>query len=194
MLLIGCCGGPDTVDITFDAAGGRFDDGETAFIMSVPSGSLITEADIPKPVRSGFDFSGWYLDDADTEIFDFSSPVSSDMTLYAGWDTIYRPVRYTVSFDLNLPDGIAEPVSSVVLAPGAKLETLADPVIIEKANKDYFTFLQWTDAEGTPYTTDSEIDSSITLYANWISKWDGSISAETVSDQLDSQVIKIRTA
>ncbi len=37
------------------------------------------------PVRSGYSFGGWYTDESFSNEFDFDSPVTSDMTLYAKW-------------------------------------------------------------------------------------------------------------
>ena len=192
LLIVSCCANA-CFDVTFDADGGRFEDGERSFILSVSHGSSISETDIPEPIRSGFDFTGWYLDDTCIERFDFATPITGDMTLYAGWEASYRPVIYTVSFDLNLPDGIAETVASRTLSPGSKLGEISDPEVNDE-HIPYFKFLKWTDAEGTEYTSESEIDSSITLYANWLSTWNGDVSADTVSAQLDGEVVKIRTA
>lgn len=38
------------------------------------------------PVRDGYTFLGWYTDAAGTKAWDFSDPVTSDMTLYAKWE------------------------------------------------------------------------------------------------------------
>ncbi|MBM7871303.1 putative repeat protein (TIGR02543 family) [Clostridium pascui] len=52
--------------------------------QSVKSGE---KASLPEGVhREGYDFIGWYTDAALTSPFDFSSPINSDITLYAKWD------------------------------------------------------------------------------------------------------------
>lgn len=37
------------------------------------------------PTRSGYTFSGWYTNSACTALYNFSIPVTEDLTLYAGW-------------------------------------------------------------------------------------------------------------
>ena len=37
------------------------------------------------PVRDGFTFEGWFVDEACTEAYDFSAGVTRDVTLYAKW-------------------------------------------------------------------------------------------------------------
>ena len=38
------------------------------------------------PVLEGYTFAGWYSDPGFTSLYDFSRPVSGDMTLYAAWN------------------------------------------------------------------------------------------------------------
>ena len=47
------------------------------------------------PTRTGYTFGGWYTDEACTNAYDFSQPLTKDMTLHAKW-TINT---YTVTFD-----------------------------------------------------------------------------------------------
>ena len=37
------------------------------------------------PLREGYRFTGWYTDQALTQPWDISTPVTANMTLYAGW-------------------------------------------------------------------------------------------------------------
>ena len=45
------------------------------------------------PVRPGHSFDGWYLDEALTQPFNFSTPIRQDTVLYAKWEQV---VKYTV--------------------------------------------------------------------------------------------------
>lgn len=50
------------------------------------------------PIRSGYIFTGWYLDIACTKKFDFDVNISRDITLYAGWikmnsDAVYSEIQ-----------------------------------------------------------------------------------------------------
>ena len=65
--------------ITFDSAGGTD-------VASLPAqyGDLIQEPDPPH--REGYEFNGWYLDEACTIPWDFAHDhVENSMTLYASW-------------------------------------------------------------------------------------------------------------
>ena len=50
----------------------------------VKEGKTATEP-ADKPQLKGYTFGGWYTDEACTEAYDFSTPVTADMTLYAKW-------------------------------------------------------------------------------------------------------------
>lgn len=45
------------------------------------------------PERSGFDFTGWYTDEACTAEYSFDTPVTAPLTLYAGWEPTFIPVE-----------------------------------------------------------------------------------------------------
>jgi uncharacterized repeat protein (TIGR02543 family) len=61
------------------------------------------------PVRTGgYTFGGWFLDEAGTTKWDFDSPVTADLTLYAKW---MREVwRWSKSTAWKVTDGIAASV------------------------------------------------------------------------------------
>ena len=44
------------------------------------------------PVREGYEFTGWYTNTALTDLYDFSTQVTSDFTLSAGWNQLEPPV------------------------------------------------------------------------------------------------------
>ena len=51
---------------------------------SVEDGEKVSEPD-PAPQKSGYDFMGWYTDSSFTTKYDFDTPVTSNITLYAKW-------------------------------------------------------------------------------------------------------------
>src|SRR5699024_10624350 len=54
------------------------------------------------PTRDCYDFVGWYTNASFTKKYDFSTPVTSDMTLYAKWeDNGTCRETYRVKFDSN---------------------------------------------------------------------------------------------
>ena len=51
----------------------------------------------PAPTREGFTFDGWYEDSTFSKKFDFNTPITDSMTLYAKW----TENKYTLTFDAN---------------------------------------------------------------------------------------------
>ena len=68
----------DYWSVTFNSNGGS----EVA-TQIVVAGTPATEPE--DPVREGYEFRGWYADEALTVPYDFSQPVTATLTLYAKW-------------------------------------------------------------------------------------------------------------
>ena len=69
---------PEEHTITFQP-----NNGQPTFTQTVPDGG---QAVLPEePSKKGHKFIGWYTDSALTKAYDFSTPVKSDLTLYAKW-------------------------------------------------------------------------------------------------------------
>ncbi len=86
-----------THNVTFDSMGGSDVEPNP---VEVADGETVAEPD-PEPTKDGFSFVGWYTseDDGETlsdEPYDFDTPVTDDITLYAKWVPLY-----TVTYDLN---------------------------------------------------------------------------------------------
>lgn len=73
--------------VTFDSNGG------TA-VPSQPVKSGATAVKPNDPTRSGYTFNGWYDKELKTA-YDFSTPVTGNITLYAKWTRNYTPRPYT---------------------------------------------------------------------------------------------------
>lgn len=55
---------------------------------NVENASVIKNAKVVEPsapVKNGFDFVGWYGDEQFTKIYDFDTPITANVTLYAKW-------------------------------------------------------------------------------------------------------------
>ena len=64
--------------VTFDSMGGSY----------VPRGMTVQGKPLVRPddpIRAGYVFGGWFVDEGCTRAWDFSNPVTSEMTLYAKW-------------------------------------------------------------------------------------------------------------
>ena len=71
----------------FKLSGGvkvSFETGEGSKVdfQTTADGKLVKPAD---PTRDGYTFGGWYTDETCTQAYDFSTPVTADLTLYAKW-------------------------------------------------------------------------------------------------------------
>ncbi len=141
---------PITYTVAFDTQGGS----PVSMITGIPSGSTFELP--PDPVKSGFDFIGWYLDSELNTPY-ISSPVITNLTLYAKWQAI--PITYTITFDTQG----GSPIAIITgIASGSTFELPSDP------EKSGFDFMGWyLDSEfNTPYIT-SPLSTHLTLYAKW---------------------------
>jgi uncharacterized repeat protein (TIGR02543 family) len=141
--------------VTFDSAGGK----ETASQSMVAGAAAIQPAD---PLRAGYTFGGWYSDSNTQTPYDFTTPVTGSLTLYAAW----KVNRYTVTFNANGAEGKAPAASTVdhgyiAVLPGAGGLSMSDG-----------TFLGWNtedDGTGTNYASGAYyiVTSDVTLFAMW---------------------------
>lgn len=68
--------------ITFDTNDGRVD--SIFQIQNLDAGDIVTEP-AKEPTRELYRFTGWYLEPGTVTEYDFTTPVVSNLTLYAGW-------------------------------------------------------------------------------------------------------------
>jgi len=69
----------DAWKVTFASRGGS-----SVLPQYVSAGETATPPS-PAPTRMGYSFNGWTTDEAGTNPYDFSTPVTADLTLYAQW-------------------------------------------------------------------------------------------------------------
>ena len=107
------------------------------------------------PTRAGYTFAGWYADAACTKEYDFSAPVTGDLTLYAKWTAN----TYTVTFDAG--EG--------TVTPNEKQVTFDQPYgDLPTPTRTGYIFGGWWWGE-TQITKDSfvQVDSNHTVQARW---------------------------
>ena len=111
--------------VTFDY--GKARGGETAKTV-VAAGERVARPDDPE--AEGYFFDGWFTGSSLRDSrYDFTSPVTKNMTLYARW----TPYTYTVVFNSNGGKGTMEPQAFVYGTPQALREntfTMSDRVFI----------------------------------------------------------------
>lgn len=74
------------------------ENGSGSKTVSVKDGDVLTQPS--DPTNGNKTFTGWYADKACTQLYDFSKPVTRDITLYAGW---FAPVVFDgVTYDKPL--------------------------------------------------------------------------------------------
>lgn len=114
------------------------------------------------PTKDGFAFIGWYADEALTIAWDFTTPISTNMTLYAKWGdvVISHPLEvYQVTFESNGGSAVASQTVPVD-TPAAKP---TDPT------KDGFVFGGWFVDKDLTIAWDftANVTGNMTLYAKW---------------------------
>ena len=134
--------------VTIDPA-----NGEAVTSYKVQDGARITQP--ATPVRDGYTFQGWTLGG---QPYDFTQPVTGDITIVAQWekDETPAPVTHTVTFDSN--GGSA--VDAQTVDDGGKAVKPADPT------RDGYTFAGWM-LDGQPYDFGQPVTGDITLTAEW---------------------------
>ena len=156
--------------VTFDTQGGTL----------VPSRTVKVGLTVTKPTdptKAGYTFAEWYLEGATTP-YDFSTPVTADITLVAHWTDA---TQYTVTFDPN--GGSLTSAPTVTVLPNTPVTKPTDPTW----NDDYI-FMGWTttDISDETYGVGENLPEMVfqnsntytptgttTLYAVWSQDTDG---------------------
>jgi uncharacterized repeat protein (TIGR02543 family) len=109
---------------------------------------------VPGPTRNGYAFEVWCSDSLVTSIYDFATPVTRDLTLYARWMLVY-----TISFN----SGGGTPIEAQLVEIRGKV---IYPRIPERENS---LFVAWcSDSLVTSiYDFATPVTGNMTLYAKW---------------------------
>ena len=124
-----------------------------------------TAAAPDKPTRTGYIFADWYTTEEFIEKYDFDTPVTQDVTLYARW-------TYTVTFDANAESATGSMENVIRYKDDTSGLTLAKNAFACTDN----TFLGWAtekDAVAATYGDEGVVPATVfaagntTLYAVW---------------------------
>ena len=134
--------------VTFESNGGS-----AVSSQYINSGTAATQPD--NPSRAEYSFDNWYSNSALTTVYNFASPVTGDITLYAKWNIN----QYTVTFNSN--GGTIIPNQTV--NSGGTVTSPQDPT------RDGHTFDNWYSDAGfaVQYNFSSPVTGNITLFARW---------------------------
>ncbi len=137
--------------VTFESNGGSEVSDQT-----ITYNKIATEP-TPSPTKTGYDFAGWYTDNSYGTKYDFSSAVTTDITLYAKWSIDI----YTVTFNSNSGSSVTSQYPDY----NTKITEPATPT------RTGYTFGGWY-TDNTTFNNEWDFDTdvvtgSMTLYAKW---------------------------
>lgn len=163
--------------VTFESNGGSAVASQTVAENQV----AVKPAD---PTRAGYVFGGWYLDSACTVAYDFATPVTGNLTLYAKWNSqgggsgggggSYTPPSNTEKH----PDGST--TTTVTKPDGTKVETTKYPdgsQTVVETKKDGTIITTTTDKTGNQMEIEAKTDGTSQII---MTQTDGSRSTTTV--------------
>ncbi len=151
--LTACKSGETTYyEVTFNTDGGSLIES-----VEVEKGTTLNELPIAK--KDGYEFLGWYSNAEKTEKFVLTTPINSDVTLYAS----FKIIEYvTITFNTD-----GEALEPKTLVKGSKLASNEVPIAV----KDGCFFDGWylDEEKTTGYDYNSYVFSSdVTLYASFM--------------------------
>ena len=155
-----------TYTVSFDYTGGTGDIQN----QTVQHGKTVTEP-ATAPTLEDATFEGWTTSDG--EAYDFSTPVTDDITLYASWSKSDEPVvAYVVSFDSAGGTNVADQI----VAEGGCAKKPEDPVL------PGFSFVKWITEDGGDYDFATPVTGTFTLYAVWEANGDPTMAYQVTFD------------
>jgi len=126
--------------------------------QSIKYGALLVAPQTP--VKTDYIFGGWFTDSDCKDAFDFSQPLTKDVTLYAKW-TLEVAGVYAVNFDMNGGTFL----NPVPVAANTKVELPDEGKCYKVGYKFEGFFLD--KQTSIPFDPNAEITGNITLYAKW---------------------------
>jgi len=127
-------------------------EGSVNFEDTVESGKSVSRPE--DPIRVDYNFDNWYIDNLATTVFDFSSFITGNITIYANWTPV---VRHTVSFHNN--DATAT-ILNVEVVDGERVNEPENPVL------DGYEFVGWFNSDlVTPFDFSAPITDDMIIEA-----------------------------
>ena len=130
--------------------------------VMVREGDVLTSP--ADPTKEGFILEGWYLG---KEIYDFTKPVTKDMTLVAIWKEVEED-QFVVTFNT---DGGSK-INKQTVTAGKKIKKPTNPT------KTGYKFVEWQ-LDGETFDFNTIIDEDVTLKAVWEKKAQYTVTFDT---------------
>ena len=178
-----------TYKVTFNANG----HGTAPTAQNVEENKKATEP--TEPSATGYTFDGWYTDQAcsDDKKFDFNTPITEDITLYAKW-TINQ---YTVTLNPNYPDGKTgtftdkdgNSVNKIELKYDYNTASMNLTNLYEEIKLEGYQFDGWYSATsgGSHWIETGVIKKNVTVYAQWSKLYTITLSENGITKELEPQ-------
>ena len=130
-----------TYSVTF-----KYNNGEPDWVQTVSAGD---KADYGMdPIKAGFNFAGWCSDAACNTIYDFNTPVTANITLYAKWTAIS-----TTTYKVTVNNG----TGGGSYAAGTKINITANAAPSGKV------FDKWATSDGVSLASAASASTSFTM-------------------------------
>ncbi|MGN9282662.1 InlB B-repeat-containing protein [Holdemanella porci] len=140
-----------TINVTFDAGIGHFENGDTTYVTKTAAGK---EVDSVNPiVQSGYKFAGWYDDDGHKPS---NAPYDKDTVFHAKYIKLFK-----VTYDAG--NGHFEDGQNTVTVD---VEEDAYPYYKEPVSPEGMMFIGWFDVDGNSYQK-TTIKEDTTFYAKY---------------------------
>lgn len=118
----------------------------------------------PDVSKNKYEFVGWFLNLSDSTSFDFSTPITSNITLYAKWKKVVFDVT------LNYNGGLVDNNSQKVIETDTN-GLLSKPSSQEEPSCEDYEFVGWfkdeTCSQKWNFETDKVTSDGIVIYAGW---------------------------
>lgn len=131
------------------------DGGSNLDNVSILEGNYLNRPN--EPTKEGYTFGGWYKDSNLTIEYDFNTPITGDISLYAKWNLVDNE-KITVVF----MDGDTN-IGSQELDKNSTVTEIAAPI------HNGYEFLGWYESldDLNPFDFTTQINTSIVLYAKY---------------------------
>ena len=165
VFLLAACGedGPPssiTYTIVFDSQGATVPAAPDVLTVVTPDKVLSV---LPSPPQKpGYLFGGWFMEtNGGGGQFSTNTEVSSDLTVFARWDSY----SYSVRFDDQGATIPVSPTNMTVATPAYTVTAL--PAAPEKTGHAFEGWYTGTNKTGINFTTNTAVTGDITVYAAW---------------------------